>query len=68
MLILLLIGVICIIGHCNRVPFDLAEAESELVAGFIVEYSGIYFSIIMLCEYSNVIMLLVFIIGLFNLI
>jgi len=37
----------------NRVPFDILEAESELVAGFRVEYSGMKFSLIMLGEYAH---------------
>nr|YP_010729750.1 Nad1 [Calcarina hispida]WEF49990.1 Nad1 [Calcarina hispida] len=41
----------------NRVPYDLPEAESELVAGFITEYSTIYFSLILLTEYANIIAL-----------
>ena len=41
----------------NRVPYDLPEAESEPVAGFITEYSSLYFSLILLTEYSNVIAL-----------
>ncbi|MCP4986560.1 MAG: NADH-quinone oxidoreductase subunit H [Colwellia sp.] len=44
-----------ILGHCNRVPFDLIEAESELIAGCFIEYSSIYFSIILLTEYANII-------------
>ena len=39
----------------NRVPFDILEAESELVAGFRVEYSGMKFALIQLSEYAHVI-------------
>jgi NADH-quinone oxidoreductase subunit H len=38
----------------NRVPFDILEAESELVAGFRVEYSGMKFALIQLGEYAHV--------------
>ena len=41
----------------NRVPYDLPEAESEPIAGLITEYSTIYFSLILLTEYANIIAL-----------
>ena len=46
-----------ILADSNRVPYDLPEAESELVAGLITEYSTIYFSLILLSEYCNLIAL-----------
>ena len=58
---------ICILGESNRVPYDLPEAESELVAGFITEYSPIIFSLILLTEYLNIIAVSFWIMILFSL-
>jgi NADH-quinone oxidoreductase subunit H len=56
---------ICALAETNRHPFDLPEAEAELVSGYNVEYSAVGFVLFFLAEYSNIILISVITIILF---
>jgi NADH:ubiquinone oxidoreductase subunit H len=60
--ILILLCLCIILIESFRVPFDIPEAESELVAGYMTENSALLFSLILLTEYTNIIYMVIMVV------
>jgi len=64
-LFLFILFFICCVAETNRHPFDLPEAESELVSGYNVEYSSINFALFFLGEYTSILFMSFFMVIIF---